>query len=171
MIGQMNQKSDLNHISRLANKLIHEKFTMTLATACRDAAWAAPVYFVFCNGGFYFFSNPRSRHIRQTLGSGQAAAAIYEESAQWEGLKGIQMSGKIEAVSPGTGAVNAFRAYVDKFPLIRSFISDPASFNLEGIFSLFQARLYCFVPELLVYMDNTIHFGFKKEIQPETLGL
>lgn len=167
----MNLQKDTQHIYLSAKKLINDKFTMTLATASNDAAWAAPVYFVAWDDCFYFFSNPQSRHIIEALKSGQAAAAIYEESTQWEGLKGIQMSGKIDSVSPGLEAINALGAYVKKFPLMNSFFADPAALNLEGLLSRFQARLYRFSTDLIYYMDNTISFGFREKIQLETLGL
>jgi uncharacterized protein len=167
----MNHQKNMQQIHLSAKKLINEKYTMTLATADHSFAWAAPVYFVANGCCFYFFSNPESRHIQETIASGQAAAAIYEESIHWEGLKGIQMSGKIDSVSPGPEAINALGAYVKKVPLMNSFISDMATFNLDAIFSRFQARLYRFTPKLIYYMDNTISFGFRKEIQPEALGL
>jgi uncharacterized protein len=167
----MNCKPDANHITTAVKKMIDEKCAMTLATASRHVAWAAPVYYVFNKNCFYFFSNPESRHIRETLKSGQAAAAIYEESAQWQGLKGIQMSGKIDDVPPGTEAVTALNAYVQKFQLIRSFFSDMVALNLNGIFTRFQVKLYRFTPEFIYYMDNSIHFGFREEIQLQTLNL
>jgi uncharacterized protein len=167
----MDQKTQLNHASRLAKKLIHEKFTLTLATASKDAAWAAPVYFVAWNQHFYFFSNPQSRHIREALSSSKSAAAIYEESSQWRELKGIQMSGKVDIVGSGSESVIALGAYIKKFPLMNSFFPDIAAFNLDGVFSRFQARLYRFSPDLIYYMDNSIDFGFREEIRLETLGV
>ena len=79
---------------------------MTLATASHHIAWAAPVYYVSKGSHFYFFSNPKSRHILETLASGQAAATIYEESSQWQALKGIQMSGKNQCGSSRPGSLS-----------------------------------------------------------------
>ena len=64
-------------LQRLARELIDAQSTMALATARNDAAWAAPVYYVFYSGGFYFFSAPDSRHILEAADSGHAAATIY----------------------------------------------------------------------------------------------
>jgi uncharacterized protein YhbP (UPF0306 family) len=167
----MSRQTDKKHTHLLAKKLIDETYAMTLATASHHIAWAAPVFYVSKGSHFYFFSNPKSRHILETLASGQAAATIYEKSSQWQELKGIQMSGKINAVSPGPEALNALGAYVIKFPLMNSFFSDIASLNLDGIFSRFQARLYNFSPDLIYYMDNAIDFGLREELQLEALGL
>jgi hypothetical protein len=161
----MARQTSTKHINILAKKLINEKYTMTLATASRHVAWAAPVYYVAEKNRFYFFSDPKSRHIREALSSGQAGASIYEESGQWQDIKGIQMSGKIVEISSGTEAITALNAYVQKFQLIRSFFNDMAALDLDRIFFRFQAKLYRFTPELMIYMDNTIHFGFKEEIK------
>ncbi|UCG66371.1 MAG: hypothetical protein JSW12_04910 [Deltaproteobacteria bacterium] len=59
----------------LAEDLIRQESTMTMATAGGDVAWAAPVYYVFWKSSFYFFSEPTSRHIQESIKSGQASAA------------------------------------------------------------------------------------------------
>lgn len=167
----MNQKIDLNHITSLAKKLIHETYAMALATAHQNIAWAAPVYFVAEKTNFYFFSNPESRHIRETLASGQAAAAIYEESSQWQDLRGIQMSGNVKRISAGAEAVDVVKSYIHKFPTVNSFFSDISSIDFNRLCSRLHTKLYCFTPQMIYYMDNRIGFGFREEIQIETLGL
>jgi hypothetical protein len=166
----MNRTHDESHITTAVKKMVAEKYTMTLATASRDFAWASPVYYVFNKNCFYFFSNPESRHIQNALASGQAAAAIYEDSFRWEDIKGVQMSGKIDSISPGPEAINALIAYVKKFPLMQSFFRNGAELHLDGLFSRFKADLYRFSPDLIYYMDNAIDFGFKEKIQIEALG-
>ena len=74
-MGKASQ-TDEREITRLALALACEQNTMTLATACDNSAWAAPVYYVFDKTAFFFFSDPDSRHIREALAGGQAAAAI-----------------------------------------------------------------------------------------------
>ena len=43
-------------IAERAAELINRQNTMTLATSCGKSAWAAPVYYVYHSGLFYFFS-------------------------------------------------------------------------------------------------------------------
>jgi uncharacterized protein len=167
----MNPKTDTNHINEFAKKLLHEKYTMTLATADQNIAWAAPVYFVLDKTNFYFFSDPKSRHVREALAAGQAAAAIYEESSQWQNLRGIQMSGKVKRVPAGSQAGAAVRAYIRKFPLVASFFSENSKIDLSTISSRFHTKLYCFIPGLIYYMDNAISFGFREEIQIDALNI
>jgi uncharacterized protein YhbP (UPF0306 family) len=142
---------------------------MTIATASENNAWAAPVYYVNIGFCFYFFSNPESRHIKETLSSGQAACTIHAERSSWEELCGLQMAGRVTEVKPASEASTAIRMYVSKFPLIRSFFSSVKNLNLNSFLNKFHAKLYCFQPESTYYMDNSIEFGHRKEISKDAL--
>lgn len=156
-------------ISR-ANRLISSGHTMTLATALDNAPWAAPVYFVNIRDCFYFFSNPDARHVQDALASGQAACAIYAEGGSWQTLQGIQMSGKIDAISDAGQGSKAVITYVKKFPLVKTFFSSIQNLNLNSFISRFHASLYCFQPDYIVFMDNTVEFGFRQEIPKDALA-
>ena len=145
---------------------------MTIATSGENTAytaWAAPVYYANVDKCFYFFSNPESRHINEALSSGQAACAIHAEQSTWEALCGLQMSGKILEVKGASEASAAIRMYVLKFPLVKSFFSSVKNLNLNSFLNKFHAKLYCFAPELIYYMDNSITFGHRKEIRKDEL--
>ena len=62
------------NLRELALDLVNSVSTMTVATCGRDTAWAAPVYYVYQNGVFFFFSKPDSRHIQEALAAGSASA-------------------------------------------------------------------------------------------------
>jgi uncharacterized protein YhbP (UPF0306 family) len=152
-------------IRALAEALIKEQSTITLATAREKIAWAAPVYYVFVKSAFYFFSDPASRHILESLESGQAAAAVYAHATSWQGIRGLQMSGVIEPVSAGLEAVKAIRAYLAKFPFTREFFESDDSIDLTTFSKRFRVRLYRFRPSLIYYLDNSIKFGFREEVE------
>ncbi len=149
----------------LAGKLIDSQSTMALATAENGKAWAAPVYYVFYEGAFYFFSAPDSRHIREASANNQASAAIYPFVTSWREICGIQMSGRIHKVKPGLKAIKALRAYVDKYPFTREFFDPGQDLDLESFGKRFRVRLYRFDPALVYYLDNRIRFGFREAIQ------
>jgi hypothetical protein len=151
-------------LSMLAEKLIREQNTMTLATANRNSAWAAPVYYAYFKTCFYFFSDPTSRHIQESLMSGQASAAIYAAASTWQGIRGIQMSGKIENISAGLMAVEALRAYLKKFPFTKNFFSPGKNLDLSAFSRRFKVKLYRFNPDLIYYLDNGIRFGFRERV-------
>lgn len=148
-----------------AEVLVKEQSTMTLATSGGDEAWAAPVYYTFRKSSFYFFSDPSSRHILESLKSGQASAAIYADSTSWEGIRGIQMSGKIAPVPVGLEAVDAIRGYLKKFSFTKEFFQGGQAIDLEAFTKRFRVKLYRLSPKLLYYMDNSIRFGFREELQ------
>ena len=148
----------------LAGNLIEGQSTMTLATAQGNAAWAAPVYYVFCRSAFYFFSDPGSRHIEESLAGCQASAAIHSGASSWEEIRGVQMSGSIDKVSGKLEAVEAIGRYLKKFRFTQDFFSKDQAMDLESFANRFHVRLYKFKPVLIYYLDNSIRFGFREAI-------
>jgi len=152
-------------LRKLAEELIREQNTMTLSTAIKDVAWAAPVYYANLAFTFYFFSDPGSRHIQEALASRQAAAAIFHQSSTWREIRGIQMSGGLHPLSLGLESVRALRAYLKKFPFAQEFFGSGEKLDLEGFAKRFRVRLYRFQPGLFYYMDNRIRFSFRERIE------
>ena len=148
----------------LAGNLIEGQSTMTLATAQGNAAWAAPVYYVFCRSAFYFFSDPGSRHIQESLTSCQASAAIHSGASSWEEIRGVQMSGSIDMVSGKLEAVETIGKYLKKFGFTQDFFSKDQALDLDAFAKRFHVRLYKFKPTLIYYLDNSIGFGFREAI-------
>jgi uncharacterized protein YhbP (UPF0306 family) len=152
-------------LRELAETLVKEQNTMTFATASGDAAWAAPVYYANVEFNFYFFSDPNSRHIQESLKSNQASAAIFHPSSSWREIRGIQMSGTISPVSVGIEAFRMVRAYLKKFPFTEEFFDQGQKLDLEAFAKRFRVRLYRFKPDLIYYMDNRIRFSFREKIR------
>lgn len=160
----MTPKATDNAFISRANDLISSCHTMTIATVGDTIPWAAPVYYANIREFFYFFSSPESRHIRNALASGHAAAAIHAEGRSWQNLQGIQMSGKIVEISHAGQEPKAIIAYVKKFPLVKTFFPGIQNLNLSSFISRFHATFYCFQPDYIVFMDNSLSFGFRQEI-------
>ncbi len=148
----------------LAEELIQNQNTMTLATSMNAEAWAAPVYYVYHKFGFYFFSDPQSRHIREALESGQVSVAIHAASIDWRGIRGMQMSGQVEHVSGKMDALKAVGAYLGKFPFTKEFFSPGLALDIAAFENKFRVKLYRFAPSLTYYLDNKIRFGFRGEV-------
>ncbi|RJP85220.1 MAG: hypothetical protein C4518_16480 [Desulfobacteraceae bacterium] len=160
--------TDTDVFSR-ASRLISSCHAMTLATADDITPWAAPVYYANIKSFFYFFSNPDARHIQNALAAGSAACAIYAEGGSWQDLQGIQMSGKITPATQADQAAKAVIEYVKKFPLVKTFFPTIKNLTLNSFIKRFHASLYCFQPDYIVYMDNTVDFGFRQEIPVDAL--
>ncbi len=151
-------------IHKFALALIQAQNTMTLATANNNIAWSAPVYYAFAESAFYFFSNPDSRHIQETLSSCQASSSIFADSNTWEKICGIQMSGRVKNIPAGRESGSAIHAYFKKFPFVKSLFSIGQSFDLESFTIKNRVKLYRFKPDIVYYNDNQIKFGFRKQI-------
>ena len=148
----------------LAEKLILEQSTMTIATARNGIAWAAPVYYASRGFQFYFFSDPASRHINESMESGQASASIFAPANTWQHIRGIQMSGVISTVSPGLEALRVLRVYLKKYPFTKEFFNTGEKLDLDAMTKRFRVKLYRFRPGLLYYLDNKIRFGFREAL-------
>jgi uncharacterized protein YhbP (UPF0306 family) len=156
--------ADLKTLKQKTLDLIRGQSTMAFATAGNQGAWVAPVYYVFHYGGFYFFSDPQSRHIREALDGHLAAAAIYPRADTWKGIRGVQMSGRIRPAGADLRAIKALRAYIAKYPFTMEFFERGQNMDLENFSRRFKVRLYRLDPEVVYYLDNQIKFGFRKEI-------
>lgn len=156
--------SDELALRKLAEVLIEEQSTMTIATARESDAWATPVYYVYLRSCFYFFSAPKSRHIQESLASGKAAGSIVASSTTWRDIRGIQMAGTIKTVSAGWEAVEVLHAYLTKFPFTSKFFQSDQKIDPIVFFDRFRVKLYRFAPDLLYYLDNSIRFGFREKI-------
>ena len=152
-------------LNDLAGHLATGQNTMTLATAGSDMAWAAPVYYVFFKSAFYFLSAPESRHIKEALENGRASSAVYASGTTWQEIRGLQMSGSVQAVESNLEAIQVLRAYLKKFPFTKEFFKKKSSMNPESFWERFGVKLYRFKPTLVYYLDNRIRFAFREEVK------
>ncbi len=139
-------------------RLIDTSKVMSIAVGSNGTAWSAPVYYLFDSKGFYFFSNPKARHIKLSK-NGLSAASIFRDDADMKNLAGIQMSGTILKAPLNAGSVLAAQKYCRHFK-----ISGDAMDILDFFASKFHANLYCFEPKIVYYMDNSKGFGSREEV-------
>lgn len=156
---------DAEKLKKMALDLIDAQSTMALATAKENTSWSAPVYYVYFKGKFYFFSDPKSRHVVEAMDSGRVSAAIYPYADTWQGIRGIQMTGCIRPAGIGITAAQAVRAYIKKFPFTREFFKPGQAVDLDGFGKQFRVKLYRLEPDLVYYLDNQIKFSFREEIE------
>ena len=164
MTDKNNSNPTEQDLKNLAEDLMRAESTMTLGTARKNIAWCAPVYYIYLKHCFYFFSDPVSRHIQESLAANQASSAIYSPASTWQEIRGVQMSGSIKDISPGLEAIEVVRAYLKKFPFTKDFFSRGQALDLSAFTSRFRVKLYCFKSSLVYYMDNSIRFGFREKI-------
>ena len=144
--------------------LIQAGSTLTLATADESGPWSAPVYYIYLDSRYYFFSSPQSRHILQTMESGEAAASLFNQADSWQAIRGIQMKGTVDRVHSIRLSIKAIALYLKRFPFTREFFADDPNPDLDAFFSRFKARLYAFTPTEVYYIDNRLGFGTRQRI-------
>jgi hypothetical protein len=144
--------------------LIKNESTLTLATTGAAGPWSAPVYYVYFDDRFYFFSSPQSRHIQQALESGVAAASLFHQADSWQAIRGIQMSGRVQRIRSAALSLKAVAAYLKRFPFAAVFFPGNPNPDVEAFFLRFNARLYAFRPSVAYYIDNRVGFGTRRRI-------
>ena len=132
---------------------------MTLATHGAEGPWAAGVFYV--NDGFslYFVSSPASRHSRDIAANAQGAAAVHEDYAGWQEIKGVQLEGAVAQVSQDEQAL-ARELYGRKFPLV----GDPATAPAAIAAAFAKVRWYRLLAARVYFVDNSSGFGHREQV-------
>ncbi len=139
---------------------------MTLASTERNRSWTAPVYYVYKSEHFYFFSKQTSKHIANSQKTGHASASIHHNPVDWTDIRGLQMEGNITEATKSTHSLQAFKEYFNRFSFPDSNMPAALTDRLQWLKEQFQVRWYTFQPKTVVYLDNSVHFGFKLRLQP-----
>ena len=150
-------------------RLINETRVMTLSVCRNDIPWSSPVYFVFHDSDFYFFSNEISRHIKDAEDQRPVSASIFQDSDSMELIFGFQMSGKIEAISKMDIHLRVVQKYVSKFNFLKQIFGPQIIENSRFFLEKFKSRLYCFHPDIIYLSDNSGTSGKRSEIDLKTL--
>ena len=138
-----------------ARRLIQDTRVMTLAVSDKDMPWSTPVYFVFHDNRFYFFSNENARHINWAKDRKIVAASIFQDADEMELIFGFQMSGKLEEISNKALSLTIVKKYVTKFSFLKQ-IFGPKIIENKGFFlEKFKSHLYCFYPNIIYLSDNS----------------
>jgi uncharacterized protein len=131
----------------------------TLATSGEDGPWAAAVFYVSRGFTLYFLSSPTSRHCRNLDLYPRVAAAIHEDTSDWQTIKGVQLEGTAAEID-GEEQAEARRLYGAKFPLVGSPDTAPAPIAE----AMARVRWYRVVPDRLFFIDNAAGFGHRDEL-------
>ncbi|WP_457552038.1 pyridoxamine 5'-phosphate oxidase family protein [Desulfobacula sp.] len=138
-----------------ARSLIHDTRVMTLAVSDKDIPWSSPVYFVFHDNLFYFFSNENSRHISCVKGEKIVSASVFHDSDQMELIFGIQMSGRVKKISKNSVYLMVVRKYVTKFSFLKQIFGPGIVENKNFFLEKFKTHLFCFYPDIIFLSDNS----------------
>ena len=129
---------------------------LSLATYGREGVWSTAVFYANDEFDLYFLSASHTRHGQNLSESPRAAATIQENYADWPAIQGIQLEGDVHLLS-GDEREMALALYLEKYAFLRQ--ADP---NLQA--QLAKINWYQLSPERLYFIDNTLGFGHRDEI-------
>lgn len=134
--------------------LLRAQTTLALATICEDGIPRNTSLFYICDDhlNLYWFSSRSSRHSRNCLLYPEVSIAISNDAHSWQDIKGLQMQGRVSAISDRTKRKAITSEYVQRF-------------SLGNLFSIAIRRssLFCFKPRWVRYIDNSRRFGYRIE--------
>lgn len=132
---------------------------MTLATHGGSGPWAAAVFYVNESFTLYWLSAPTSRHSLDLARNPKVAATVHEDYADWPQIKGVQIEG-LAAEIGGDEAERARALYGGKYPVIGNLSQTTAPI----VAALAKASWYKLVPERVLFIDNSVAFGYREQL-------
>ncbi len=143
-----------------AATLLADCRTASLATVDSNGQpYAANIQYVHDDRlHLYFVSSEDSGHSQHIAARPDVAVTVYHhEDAEPGTIRGLQLHGRVAAVTDEREQDSALTQYLSKF----SFIAD--SHKLRG--AVERQTIYCFAPTWLRLIDNRRGFGWKVEIE------
>lgn len=135
---------------------------MTLATQGPEGPWAAAVFYASDGSSLVFLSSPGSRHCRNLAQDPRCAATIQQDYEDWPQIKGIQLEGRVDELH-GDEESRARRLYAERFPIAGPIAGAPPAI----VRALAKVRWYRLRPARLYFIDNSLGFGHREEIDLE----
>lgn len=129
--------------------------TLALATVNDEGLpQLAPLFFVADDQlNLYWLSAAQSRHSVNLTAHQKVSATVYPSVWQWNDIVGVQIEGEAEAISDDRMREQILNLFLRKFQLPAEFDSLIAS-----------AALYKLRPRWIRWMDNSVEFNYKAEI-------
>ena len=135
-------------------QFLREIDAMTLATVDAEGLpHATTLYFAAdADFNFYFASDPESGHCAHIERHGPVALAGHAPIRMWQQVRGVQIWGTAHRV-PEANRQQAWAIYRARYP------------HVDEITEQVRAMaFYCVTPRRVRWIDNSVHFGFKVEL-------
>lgn len=134
--------------------LLHETRVITISSAVDKIPWSAPVYFVHRDNAFYFYSNPKSNHVKPHQDGSACSAVIFQDGNQLDHIYGLQMQGRIELIEDLGINFKIYAAYLAKFDFLVKEFGRKIFVNPMFFLERFNSKLYAFSPEKIWFSDH-----------------
>jgi uncharacterized protein YhbP (UPF0306 family) len=148
-----------NSLRENVRRYLRNHNVATLATSCNGKVQAAALFYVNDGYTLYFLSSPTSRHCLNLSQDPRVAVTIQGEYSNWFEIKGVQIEGDASKLSAAEEE-QARRLYERKFPVVGLLTKAPSAI----VKALSKVCWYKIVPYSLCFIDNSIGFGHRDEI-------
>ena len=146
----------------LIGQLLRAESTVALATTGEHGEPCVAPLFYIVDGelNLYWLSSAKSAHSRNLKANLAVAASVFRHTEKWKEICGVQMRGRVEAITGQERRGALVKVYCERFGLgsvLRLAIG--------------RATLYQFQPEWFRYMDNSKRLGYKFEVVRKTWAI
>ncbi len=148
---------------------LQEHNVLNISTSDDGGPWSAAVFFAHHKLDIYFMTAAHTRHGAAALASGVMAGSIHEDYADWAEIKGLQMQGRVWLVEDERELRAGLRAFFRKYDFAEAFYRGNIPEELKQ--SIKSVRLFCFRPELVLWLDNAAGFAKRVQVYPPQDGL
>ena len=161
--------SSHEHVKDLIQRIelfLVNHYTISIATVAGEELWSASVFYISDQKlNIYFISFDESKHIQGILKNKKVSATINQDVSDWMQIKGLQLQGVAYKV-PKQHRKNVLNAYRKKFDSIHRLLELPETDDEKKIAKQFNSiSLFCFEPDWIRLLDNSLGFGSKEEIE------
>lgn len=141
---------------QLIRAFLDTQSTMTLATVNAEGRpEVAPLFYVADERlNLHWLSSGTARHSANLTAQPRVSAAIYPSVWEWSDIVGLQIEGEASAIADDRIREQIMIIYLRKFRL-------PPEFDTL----IAASTLYVLRPSWIRWMDNSVQFNYKSEIQ------
>ena len=165
----LTHSADRDEVSADARDYLARHNTVSLATVDAEGRpWASTVFYVNVGLTLYYLSEPKTRHVQNSMVNRSVAATVNEDYRDWQEIKGIQMEGICEEVGGKRELARALSAYVKKYPFVARFLTPGQLLRGMSVGGHpLDVHLYRLRPSRVLYLDNARGFSNRKEVPVE----
>jgi uncharacterized protein len=145
-------------LTAVIGRYLDEHTVLNLATAGRDGAHAASVFYARLDFDLYWFSEPHTQHsvdIHRGLG---CAGTVTDNATDYRDIQGLQLNGVAQVLTDDAEIKAGIDALVTRHDFLKSFMSG------DGAGLMNKVSIYRFQPMCITWIDNSVSFGFKQTL-------
>ncbi|MCC6484259.1 MAG: pyridoxamine 5'-phosphate oxidase family protein [Armatimonadetes bacterium] len=143
---------------------LHKHNVLNVSTCDEEGPWGAAVFYAHEGLKIYFMTAPHTRHGSALVAAGTMAGSIHEDYAGWTEIRGLQMRGRVWMLEDEGEVRAGQRAFFRKYDFAEAFSHGNVPEEIQR--SIKSVRLFCFEPQLVLWLDNSAGFGKRMQVYP-----